>query len=75
LKGAQFFLICIFFECSRVLYTVGWLMQYDHIFLPCVIAPMESGFCHAQIQRNEMLLACEVFVSLMIYRLTMTEGG
>jgi hypothetical protein len=23
---------------------------------------MESGFCHAQIQRNEMLLACEVFV-------------
>jgi hypothetical protein len=50
------------------------LMQYDHIFLPCVIAPMESGFCHAQIQRNEMFLACEVFVSLVIYRLTMTEG-
>jgi hypothetical protein len=48
---------------------LGWWKQFDHIFLLCAIAPMESGFCHAQIQRNEMSTACENFAASAIYRL------
>ncbi len=48
---------------------LGWWKQFDHIFLLCAIAPMESGFCLAQIQRNEMSTACENFAASAIYRL------